>query len=63
MPKKDRYLHFGNLELDVGNPIVGTCNTCDCSFSGRPNPGETTEDVLVRMRAEFEAHNCHEDVH
>jgi hypothetical protein len=61
MAKNDRYLHFGNLDIEGGKTIAGTCSSCRRVFLGKPNPGESIDDVLVLVRAEFEAHKCRED--
>ena len=59
MVKRD--LKFGNLDLQTGKPISGVCSSCGRMFLGKPNAGERTDDVLLRVRAEFDAHNCRED--
>lgn len=56
MAKNDRYLQFSLIELD--QPIHGWCSACDREFSAAPQLGERTDDVLLRLRAEFEAHDC-----
>src|ERR1700722_7962928 len=59
MKKHDRVLQFEAIEQ--GKPIKGRCSICHRPFSAKPNPGGRTDDALLRIRAEFEAHNCHED--
>jgi hypothetical protein len=47
--------------IEQGKPIRGTCSVCSRLFIGEPNAGEQTDDVLLRMRADFDAHDCHEE--
>jgi hypothetical protein len=58
MAKPERYLHFSNLE--IGQPVSAQCSACDRLFLREPKPGERTDDVLLDIRAEFEAHKCKE---
>jgi hypothetical protein len=50
---------FEAIEQD--KPIRGTCSACSRLFTAEPNPGERTDDVLMRMRSEFDDHDCHEE--
>jgi hypothetical protein len=50
---------FETIEQD--KPIRGTCSACSRLFTAEPNPGERTDDVLLRMRADFDQHDCHEE--
>ena len=59
MLKRERILQFENIE--EGEPIKARCSFCDRPFIGKYGPGERTDAVLLRMRADFEAHNCKED--
>jgi len=53
-----RYLRFGNV-MQRPDPIHASCSRCDKGFIGRyRSPNERTDEVLMRMRAEFEAHDC-----
>ena len=53
-----RYLHFDNF-MQQGAPIYAICNRCNREFVGVYRlPDERTDEVLLRMRAEFEAHQC-----
>lgn len=36
MAKRERYLHFSNLE--VGQPISAQCDVCDRLFERKPKP-------------------------
>lgn len=50
---------FETIEQD--KPIRGTCSACSRLFVAEPKEGERTDQVLLRMRAEFDAHDCHEE--
>ncbi len=50
---------FEAIEKD--KPIKGTCSACSRLFVAEPRPGELTDEVLLRMRADFDAHDCHEE--
>jgi len=55
---KPRYLSFSNL-MQRPEPIRASCSRCDKEFVGRYIlPSESTDEVLLRIRAEFEAHDC-----
>jgi hypothetical protein len=62
MAKQDRYLHFGNLDMKSGTPLKGECSVCSRPFLGNSKPGERIDEVLVRMRREFDAHICNAGV-
>jgi hypothetical protein len=51
-----RYLRFGNV-LDR-EPIHAFCNQCERQFVGVYRADERTDDVILRIRAEFEQHRC-----
>jgi len=61
MPKTDRYLRFGNLELKPGGSVSASCSACGRPFTGTTGSGDKIDEVLIRMRAEFDAHTCGED--
>ena len=48
-------------KMEPGRPIKGFCSACKKLFIAEPKPGEQMDEVLVRMRAEFDAHDCHEE--
>lgn len=48
-------------KIEEGKPIKGRCNLCNRLFIGEPKPRERADDVLLRMRADFDAHDCHEE--
>jgi hypothetical protein len=57
----DRYLHFNNI--DMGKPDISSqCNHCAQTFNAEPKPGERVDDVLLRVRAQFDSHSCHGEV-
>jgi len=60
MSKHGRALQFFE-KIEHGKPIRGRCSLCKRQFIGESKPGEGTDDVLQRMRAEFDAHNCNEE--
>jgi len=55
----DRYLHFDNIDMEQPN-ISSQCSHCGQTFKAEPRPGERVEDVLLRIRREFNSHQCHE---
>ena len=59
MEKQPRYLHFDNIEL--GQPISSRCSLCGQQFRGEPKSDETTDGTILRIRDEFNAHNCLKD--
>jgi len=46
--------------IDGLAPLSAFCSSCKRKFTGRPNPGETPDDVRWRLRAEFDKHDCRE---
>jgi hypothetical protein len=44
--------------MEEGKRIKGACSRL---FVGEPKPGEQMDQVLLRMRADFDAHDCHEE--
>ncbi len=48
-------------KLKEGSPIRGICSACNRLFTAESKPGERIDELLVRMRADFEAHDCHEE--
>jgi hypothetical protein len=55
----DRYLHFDNIDMEKPD-IKSQCSRCGQAFTAEPKPGERVDDVLLRIRAEFNSHQCHE---
>lgn len=52
----EQYLQFANIETD--KPVVAWCSVCSQSFLAEPKSGDRTDDMILRVRAEFEAHDC-----
>jgi hypothetical protein len=48
-------------KIEQGKPIKGVCSACSRLFIAESKPGERLEEVLLRMRPEFDAHDCHEE--
>lgn len=59
MTAADRYLHFDNIDMDKPD-ISSSCSRCGQTFTAEPKPGERVDDVLLRIRAEYDAHVCRE---
>jgi hypothetical protein len=57
MIRHDRYLHFENIDLQRPE-IISRCSQCKREFGATPKPGERIDEVLLRIRAEYEAHEC-----
>jgi hypothetical protein len=55
----DRYLHFDNIDMQQPD-ISSQCSHCGRTFKAEPQPGERVDDVLLRIRAQFDSHLCHE---
>ena len=53
----ERYLHFDNIDMDQPD-ISSRCSWCGQTFCAEPKRGERVDDVLLRIRAEFNAHVC-----
>lgn len=53
----ERYLHFDNIDMEQPD-ISSRCSQCGQEFHAEPMPGERVEDVLLRIRVEFNAHGC-----
>jgi len=52
-----RYLHFDAVNLDPPY-VVSRCSQCGQEFSVDPKPGEKMDELMLRIRADFEAHQC-----
>jgi len=52
-----RDLYFDRIDMDHAD-ISSRCTRCEKQFSAQPTPGERVDDVLLRIRDEFEAHAC-----
>lgn len=56
METEHPYLQFERIE--VGQQVLSECSMCKRAFQAVPKPNERTDDVLLRIRAEFDAHDC-----
>ena len=52
-----RYLHFDNIDMQKPD-ISSQCSHCGQTFKAEPKPGERVDDVLLRIRAQFDSHLC-----
>jgi hypothetical protein len=52
----DRCLQFDTIRQ--GEQITETCNLCKRDFVAAPKANERTDDGILRLRAQFKAHNC-----
>jgi hypothetical protein len=57
----DRYLHFDNIDMEQPN-ISSQCSHCGQTFKAEPRAGERVDDVLLRIRYEFNSHQCQKTV-
>ncbi len=57
MVSQDRYLRFANIDMKDPD-IHARCSQCGQDFSAVPKPNERVDDVLLRMRVEYNAHKC-----
>jgi hypothetical protein len=57
MTMRDAYLDFDKIDMEEPE-ISSRCSRCGLVFRAEPEAGERVDDVLLRMRAEFEAHQC-----
>ncbi|MGA6982608.1 MAG: hypothetical protein WCC95_10435 [Candidatus Sulfotelmatobacter sp.] len=57
--KHQRTLLFTALPTPTTTPSA-CCSVCKRRFELTPKPGEHADDVILRMREEFEGHNCNE---
>ena len=53
----ERYLHFDNIDMSL-LLISANCSLCGFEFNEQPRPGEHVDQVLLRIRAKFDAHQC-----
>jgi hypothetical protein len=52
-----RDLHFDRIDMDHAD-VSSRCTRCGEEFTAKPTPGERADNVLLRIRDEFEAHEC-----
>jgi hypothetical protein len=56
MTYSTRYLSFSNL--DTEQPIVAFCSVCGRRFEVQQETGKRIDDLILKVRAEFDAHGC-----
>jgi len=57
MSLRERYLYFDNLDLQ--QPVIfSQCSCCGQQFTATLKLSEHIDELLMRMRAEYEAHIC-----
>ena len=54
---RERYLHFDNIDMELPD-ITSRCSQCGQTFKTKPEPGEGVDNALLRIRGEFNAHQC-----
>jgi hypothetical protein len=57
--KHERALYFMVLPGSSATPSA-RCTVCKRRFELQPDPGERADDIILRMREAFAAHNCNE---
>jgi hypothetical protein len=57
MLSKDRYLHFDNIDMREPN-ISSRCSVCGLTFKTVPQGTERMDEVLLRLRRDYDAHEC-----
>jgi hypothetical protein len=57
--KHERALHFMVLPGTGATPSA-RCTICKRRFELQPRPEERADDIILRMREEFAAHDCNE---
>ena len=53
----ERYLHFDNIDMQIPY-IASRCSQCRQTFTAKPKSDERVDDALLRIRAEFNMHQC-----
>lgn len=56
MADAKKYLSFSNLE--TGQPVIAFCSVCGMKFEQAPDPEKRTDELILKVRADFEAHQC-----
>ena len=57
MVSQNRYLHFENIDMKAPE-IHSQCSQCGREFTAQVKAGERVDDVLLRIRDEFNTHLC-----
>jgi hypothetical protein len=56
MADAERYLSFSHIENE--RPVVAFCELCGKRFEAQPEAGKSVDDLILKVRAEFESHDC-----
>jgi len=56
MRSHDRYLQFDKILQ--GERVTARCSLCKREFMETPKTNERTDNVILRLRARFDAHDC-----
>jgi hypothetical protein len=56
---RERYLHFDNIDMELPD-ITSRCSQCGQTFKSKPELGERVDNALLRVRGQFNAHQCHD---
>jgi hypothetical protein len=59
MKNHGRELEFTEMRPEM--TMTARCTACNRQFRAIPKIGEKPDGVVMRIRREFEAHNCHEE--
>ena len=57
MASKEPYRNSDNIDIEKSD-IHSCCKACGKEFTVTPRPGERIEDVLSRLRKEYDSHKC-----
>lgn len=57
MELQERYLHFDNIDMQRPD-IRSRCSLCGREFQAAPLPTERVDEVLLRIRREYNSHEC-----
>ncbi|HEX8814133.1 MAG TPA: hypothetical protein VF753_01410 [Terriglobales bacterium] len=50
--------HERTFEITSVSPPSAFCTRCRRKFIARPTPGESVDDMILRIHAEFDQHRC-----
>jgi hypothetical protein len=56
MADSEKYLSFSNLQNEQA--VVGFCSICGERFETKPAQGKRIDDLILEVRADFDAHLC-----
>lgn len=58
MIRADRHLHFDVIDMQTEH-VMSQYSLGQKKFTAQPKPGERVDDLLLRIRDEFNIHQCH----